>query len=233
MIEKWFSTIKLPFTWDQFHQLPQNPAYKHEYCDGHAWLTPRPKSHHALLDFGSFTRPIAAPATPEEVVIRLLTDEDWDRLPPVFAAAFHRVQPFASLTNEVRLQAADECLQRTKEGAERPLIPQAIFIAASKSDEALIGAILTTLIPSGEPSDWNSWRWTTPPPLDAVARVVGRPHLTWIFVGPWHARFGVGTALLDATVRALIRLEYSELTSTFLLGNESSTLWQSTPLTEI
>ena len=51
------------------------------------------------------------------------------------------------------------------------------------------------------------------------------PHLTWIFVSPVDARQGVGTALLDVAVRALLRLEYTELASTFLLGNESSMLW--------
>jgi hypothetical protein len=50
MIDNWFSTIELPLTFAQFLALPQNPAYKYEYFDGHAWLTPRPKSHHALLD---------------------------------------------------------------------------------------------------------------------------------------------------------------------------------------
>ena len=128
MIEKWFSTVELPLTFEQFKQLPQNPAYKYEYFAGRAWLTPRPKSYHGLLDLESFARPIAAVATKEEVVVRPLTDEDW-------------------------------------------------------------------------------------------------PHLTWVMVSPWFARQGVGTALLDAAIRALVGQGYSELASTFLLGNESSTLW--------
>jgi hypothetical protein len=35
--------------------------------------------------------------------------------------------------------------------------------------------------------------------------------VTWVFVSPWFVRQGEGTALLDAAVRALIRLGYSEL----------------------
>jgi GNAT superfamily N-acetyltransferase len=101
----------------------------------------------------------------------LLTDADWERLPPLFAIAFQRVQPFARLVDEVRLQAAEDCLRQTKEGAEGPSIAQASFVA------------------------------------------------------PLHARLGVGSALLDAVAQGLNRLGYTELASTFLLGNESSTLW--------
>ena len=225
MIEQWFSTIELPLTFEQFEQLPQNPAYKWEYFDGHAWLTPRPKTYHALLDLRSFAPPIAAPAADEEVIIRPLADEDWQQLPPVFAYAFCRVQPFASLTKETRLQAAQACLQQTREGAEGPLIADACVVAARKSDAAVVGALLATLTPAGDPLDWGSFRWHTPPPPDAVARGLGRPHLTWVFVTPWFARYGVGTALLATAAGALTRLGYAELISTFLLGNESSTLW--------
>ena len=225
MIDKWFSTIELPLSLDQFDQLPQNPAYKYEYFDEHAWLTPRPKSYHGLLDLRSFDRPIAAPATEEATLIRPIVDEDWLQLPRVFAGAFCRVQPFASLTDEVRRQAAVECLQQTREGTEGPLINAACLVAARKSDEALVGAFLTTLAPPGDALDWDAWQWKAPPPPDVVARRAGRPHLTWLFVSPWFARRGVGTALLDAAVQTLVRLEYSELSSTFLLGNESSMLW--------
>ena len=45
MIDDWFSAIELPITWQQFWQLPQNPAYKYEYFDGHAWLSPMGRGH--------------------------------------------------------------------------------------------------------------------------------------------------------------------------------------------
>ena len=225
MIEKWFATIELPVAFDEFLALPQNPAYKYEYFDGRAWLTPRPKSYRALLDLRLFIRPISTLAAQEDITIRPLVDADWQQLPALFAAAFHRVQPFASLADKARLEAAQECLRQTKEGAEGPLVAEANLVAACKSDDAPIAALVTTLVPARDPSRWDSWRWETPPPPDAVARGIGRPHLTWVFVSPWHARQGVGMALLDAAVRALAGLGYSELASTFLVGNESSMLW--------
>jgi hypothetical protein len=87
------------------------------------------------------------------------------------------------------------------------------------------GAALVTLLPDGDPCDWDSYSWQTPPPADAVERRLGRPHLTWIFVASRRAAQGTGTALLAAVTRALVGLGYRELFSTFLLGNESSTLW--------
>lgn len=225
MIERWYSTIELPLTFEQFKRLPQNPAYKWEYFGGRAVLSPRPKTYHALLDLRSFRPPAAAPDAGEEVAIRPLADGDWQQLPRVFAAAFYRVQPFASLTDEVSLEAAQACLEATREGSEGPLIGEACLVAARASDAAPVGALVTTLTPAGDPLEWRSFRWAAPPPPDAVARRLGRPHLTWVFVAPLFARCGVGTSLLAVATDALTRLGYSELASSFLLGNESSTLW--------
>jgi GNAT superfamily N-acetyltransferase len=204
--------------------LPQNPAYKYEYIDGEAWLTPRPKSYHALLDLDSFDPPITM-QTEEQTIIRRLAEEDWERLPTLLAAAFHRVEPFASLDDDLRLQAAEDCLRRTRDGTEGPLIGEATCVAVREQDQALVGAAIITLPPAGDVSGRDAFRSQERPPTDVVARAKGRPHLTWIFVSPWHARLGVGTALLHAAVRELIQLGYTELASTLLLGNESSTLW--------
>jgi hypothetical protein len=88
------------------------------------------------------------------------------------------------------------------------------------------GAILVTLIPPVDLSDAEAHcRWPEPPPPDCVERRLGLPHLTWVFVGPWHSAHGVGSALLAVAVRELLALGYHELASTFLLGNESSMLW--------
>jgi hypothetical protein len=223
--DKWFSTIELSLTFEQFLRLPQNRAYKYEYARGRAVLSPRPMTYRALLDLRSFSRPIPEIDALEEVGVRPLADEDWQQLPPLFAAAFHRVQPFSSLAEDVRLQAAEECLQRTKDGAEGPLLREASVVTARKSDGALVGALLTTLVPTGGFPHETDLRGHPPPPADAPARPPGRPHLTWIFVGPWHSGFGIGTAMLDETARALAQLGYTQLASTFLLGNDSSTLW--------
>jgi ribosomal protein S18 acetylase RimI-like enzyme len=224
MIEKWFRTIRFPLSIEKFHQLPQNPAYKYEYIDGHAWLTPRPKSCHALLDLHSFCPPIDV-QTEQQMTIRRLAKEDWELLPPLLALAFHRVEPFASLDEDLRLQAAEDCLGRTRARAKRPLISEANCVAVRESDQALVGAAIITLLSAGDVLDENSPRLQESAGSDAVAQAVGRPHLTWIFVRPRHARLGVGTALLDAAVGELNRLGYAELASTLLLGNESSMLW--------
>ena len=57
MIHDWFSAIELPLTKRQFRQLPQNPAYKYEYFDGRAWLSPRPKNYHAVLNLQELRTP--------------------------------------------------------------------------------------------------------------------------------------------------------------------------------
>src|SRR3954452_15684927 len=96
MIDRWFSEIELPLTFEVFRRLPTNPAYKYEYFGGKAWLTPRPKSCHALLD----PRPreeVGTVDAREPIRIRPLVDADWEALGAVFSGAFHRVQPFASL----------------------------------------------------------------------------------------------------------------------------------------
>jgi len=208
MIDDWFSAIDIPLTWQQFWQLPKNPAYKYEYSDGHAWLSPRPKGHHAVLDLQTFIRPIPEMATDDKLIIRPLQDADWKQLPSLFAAAFYRVQPFASLPEDKSLAAAEDCLGHTRESGEGPLVGEACLVAVRESDDVLIGANLITL-----------------PPGKTIKHAAGLPHLTWIFVSPQDARYGIGMALLDMAVQALLRLGHTKLASTFLLGNESSMLW--------
>ena len=88
-----------------------------------------------------------------------------------------------------------------------------------------IGAILITLLPHGDPCDWDSYSWAEAPPADCIERRLGRPHLTWIFVSPTDRGFGTGTALLAASVHALLALGFTQLLSTFMAGNDQSILW--------
>ena len=145
MIDDWFSTIKLPLTIEQFRQLPRNPAYKYEYFDGHAWLSPRPHSYYAILDLQTFARPAGGIASHEKLVIRPLQEADWPQLPELLAAAFHRVQPFASLTDDDRLKAAEDCLGHTRAGGDGSFVDDACMVAAR--DDGPVGAILITLPP--------------------------------------------------------------------------------------
>jgi hypothetical protein len=207
-MQQWFSAMELPLTWEQFGQLPRNAAYKYEYFHGRAWLSPRPKLYRAVLDLADCAPPSDDGAIDNSLVTRPFQEGDWAELPALFAAAFRRVQPFASLADGDCLPAAEDCLGRTRAGGEGPLIGEACRIAARAEDNVLTGAILVTL-----------------PPDDDIAPASGLPHLTWIFVHPAQVRQGTGMALLHSTARALLSLGHSQLASTFLLGNDSSTLW--------
>ena len=109
MLDQWAKTIKLKLSWDDFHRLPQNPAYKYEYLDGEAWLTPRAKLYHAVLELADFQSP-EPDLLNDQVQIRPLVERDWDNLPEVFASAFAHVLPFAYLGDEEQLAAARDCL---------------------------------------------------------------------------------------------------------------------------
>jgi GNAT superfamily N-acetyltransferase len=234
--------IELPLTWEQFHLLPRNAAYKYEYFNGQAWLSPRPKHFHGLLDLASLAgaSPIPPPLvgtggglSGEPTRIRPARDADFPSLEPVFAAAFQRMQPFGSLSDARLAEAAHRCLERTRTGGDGPWIEQASFLAVASppkrgrqaAEEHPVGAILITLLPEGDPCDWDSYYWPETPPPDCIERRLGRPHLTWIFVAPLYTRNGVGTALLAAAGQELRQLGFTHLLSTFLLGNDSSMLW--------
>jgi GNAT superfamily N-acetyltransferase len=218
MCDEWMPQIVLPLTLEQFHQLPRNPAFKYEYLAGQAYLTPRPRHYHGLLEL----KPSAADAS---VRVRPFEGRDWPEVEATFAAAFHETQPFGSLDSETRTRAARKCLDRTRSGGDGPWVEQASFVALADHADDITGAIFITLLPEGDPCEYESYYWRSPPPPDLLARRGGQPHLTWIFVAPLHARAGTGTALLTAAANELIALGYRSLLSTFLLGNDSSMLW--------
>jgi hypothetical protein len=226
MLDRWFFTVKLPLSSRQFHQLPQNPAYKYEYIEKSAWLTPRPKFYSARLVLPCpETAATDAIDTPESVLFRALTGRDWPQMSRVFAGSFQRIQPFASLSPRRRLDAARACLKHTRQGGDGPVIERVCHVAFNKETRRLVGAIIVTLIPLIDLDQFWSMQWKTPPPPDCIENQLGRPHLTWIFVGPFDAGRGVGTALLGHASRGLVELGYTELLSSFILGNTSSMLW--------
>ena len=221
MLSDWYRSLQLPISVDLYHQLPRNAAYKYEYLGEYALLSPRPKTYNALLDLTQEmpARNFIAPSGP--VTFRGLRAEDWAEFTPLFAGAFQRVQPFASLADNERLEASLACLEQTRTGGDGPLIETTCIVA--EGEGRIIGAILNTLIPRREVGEWWDGTWPTPLPADAWA--TGRPHLTWVFVSPWHAGEGLGNELLARAVKVLRCAGFTELASTFLLGNESSTLW--------
>lgn len=207
-----------------FHRLPRNAAYKYEYFDGRAWLNPRPRYYHALLNLPPLAdRPLEGVRA--QTVLRSVQPTDWEDLAPLFAAAFDRQQPFSGLEDEARITAARKSLEHTRTGGDGPWIESASFVAVEGDATNAIGAILVTLLPDTDPTEWRAFHWKEPPPADALPRRLGRPHLTWIFVSPWFVGQGVGTLLLSAAVRELLALGYTQLASTFLNGNDSSMLW--------
>jgi hypothetical protein len=221
MLDDWFRTLHVPMTIDQFHQLPRNPAYKYEYMNDQAWITPRPRTFNAMLDL----RPQPIPALCHNGIIRSLKEDDWTAMPRLFAAAFERVPPFSGLNSHDRLQAATNAIHQTKSGGDGPLIDSACFVAEHEEPGRIAGAILITLIPRRNEGDWWDGTWDTPPEDEDARHLLGRPHLTWVFVSPRFAQRGLGSTLLAHAVNALVGLEYCELASTFMLGNESTMLW--------
>jgi hypothetical protein len=218
MAETHFRRIELHLPFDEFLRLPRNSAYKYEYFDGRAVLSPRPKCHRAVLDLRPMT-------DVEPCDVRPLPAGEIVEQAELFRAAFNRTQPFASLEDNDALKAARKCLEKTASGGDGPVIESACFQAFDPHFNGPVGIILITLLPAEIIDNWRAHTWKEPPPPDAVERRLGCPHLTWVFVSPWEEHCGVGTALLAASVRSLLDLSYTQLASTFLQGNDSSTLW--------
>jgi GNAT superfamily N-acetyltransferase len=224
MCDEWMPALQLQLSPQDFVRLPRNAAYQYEYARGKVLLNPRPRHYHAMLDLQGYCPSTDSAGLPG-IAVRPMTAADIPELEPVFAAAFHRIQPFGSLDDGAQREAARQCLQRTRTGGDGPWIEQASFVASRLEDQGLCGGILITLLPAGDPNDWDSYYWAAVPPPDCVAQRLGRPHLTWVFVSPTSAGHNIGTALLSVAVRRLVELGYTELVTTFMLGNESSMLW--------
>jgi GNAT superfamily N-acetyltransferase len=211
--------VQLPLTPEQFEQLPRNAAYRYDHVDGVAWLNPRPRYYHALLDLEHLDLEAGA-----DVAIRLMRPDDTEPLIELFTQAFRWQQPFGGQSEAKRAIAARMSLEQTRRGGDGPWIEQASFVAEGSDGERL-GAIFITLLPLRDPNDWDAYHWSEPPPADCIARRQGRPHLTWVFVHPRCAGHGVGTALLQTACEELRAMGFTSLLSTFLLGNESSMMW--------
>jgi ribosomal protein S18 acetylase RimI-like enzyme len=223
MCDEWMPTIELPLTLEQFHQLPRNPAYRYEYTGDKARLSPRAKHFHALLDLAGFVEKEAE--VKDTVSTRSLIESDWPGLEEPFRAALARVQPFASLLDQTLEKATHACLERTHTGRDGPLLAEASFVAVESAGKQVVGGILITGLPGGDPSDSDSYYWSGPAPAGAAQSHLTQPHLTWIFVSPREAGCGIGSALLAASVRVLKAQGYQSLWSTFANGNDLSLLW--------
>ncbi len=210
MLGDWFRRLELPISFGEFERLPRHPAYKYEYLDGRAVLTPRPRYQRAVLRLASFSPPTSQSSLVAKVDIRPLQAGDWTCLPDLLAAAFRNVPPLAALSEDHRLTAAQECVQRTRAGGDGSVMESACFVAVDPGQaRRLEGAVLITLIPRREHQPEGAQR----------------PHLTWILVHPWRFAQGLGGTLLASAATVLRGLGHRDLASTFLVGNERSALW--------
>jgi GNAT superfamily N-acetyltransferase len=224
MLDQWFRPLHLPMSVEQFRLLPRHSAFKYEYHDGQAWLSPHPRMFNGLLDLTHFSPRDTSQVQNSQLVIRPLEADDWPRLPKLFAAAFESVPPFSALCDKDRLTASSQCLHQAHSGGDGPILDKACFVAEVGPGK-LAGAVIVTLIPKREEGDWWDGCWASLPATDAARHLFGRPHLTWVFVAPLLARHGVGSALLERAVAGLTAQGYAELASTFLMGNDSTMLW--------
>lgn len=220
-MERWFPRLSIPMTWEQFRQLPQHPAYQYEYRHGVATLSPRLRRYHGLLALAD--RRVTSGEVPADCAIEPFEDAAWSDLPELFAGAFAGTAPFSLLAPEQRLAAAQDCIVRTMTGEFGRFVQPASFVALENGEPA--AAILITLLQAGDLEQFDDPRWREPPPDNALVVGWGRPHVTWVFTAPQAGRRGLAGALLDRTAAALLTLGYTELASTFLLGNEPSLLW--------
>ncbi|HVL11967.1 MAG TPA: GNAT family N-acetyltransferase [Gemmata sp.] len=212
-----FPRIELPLTIEQFHRLPRNAAYKYEYIDGRAVLSARPKTFSCVRETEPFEPVDAYP-------VELLPVADIAGLELQFLAACRRTQPFESLGDDA-LACTRDCLRRVASGGDGPVVEPACFRALDPDHaDGPVGAALVTLAHEDILTKPFAGEWKDAP-CDAVARHMGCPHLTWIFVNPSLARRGVATALLAAVLRALQGMGYRLLASTFALDNGPSAMW--------
>lgn len=223
MCDEWMPTIELAMSLAQFEQLPRNAAYRYEYLNGTAHLSPRPKTMHATLDLTTYAIPHGDLPPVGEYAISAASADSHGELAELFADAFGQTQPFASLPEGTRLVAAEESLRRTFAGEEGPWLENASLFARRRECGTLVGAILLTLIPDGDPSEFNTYRWREPPAAGTLPN--GQPHITWIFTHPFFKGDGIGTNLLVVAIERLRAASYRRLLTTFIAGNDSSMLW--------
>lgn len=232
MLNDFFQSLNFEFPWERFVTLPRHPAYRYQYKGGKATISGNPRYYQCVLPLTDES-PVRGPQPTGKAVtcffsdfeLRKLHPSDWTDLPSLFAEAFRQPPPLLQLTEEQRLTAAKALLERTRTEGDGPVVAAASFVICDRETGELLAASLITLVPAGDSQDFSSATWKATAPPDAAQSGWGQPHLTWIFVSPEKQRHCLGTVLLRESVSALKRLGYSQLLSTFLLGDYVSSLW--------
>ncbi len=167
MSDEWMTTLKLQLSPEEYDRLPRHPAYKYELIEGTTYISPWPRHCHARLRLARFRVPAGAAA---QANLRPATPADVEELTPILVRAFAHAQPFGSLGKENVQSAAQKSLRDVFGGSEGPLALPASAVAMN--EERIVGAILITLLPGGDASEWDSYEWHEPalPDLWETAR---------------------------------------------------------------
>ena len=200
MLEQCFPPFELGMSWEEFQKLPRHSCYRYSYQNGIAKVTPNLRSYHCRLDLTKLEN--KAPA--DEIVP--LQEEHWPLLPALLVAGLSHLGMVPPQESSIA-----EHLQQIQD--EESLISETCFAIHQEDSQNLAGAILITRCPVGDLETFD------------LNKLVPQPHLTWIVIHPSCQRHGLGRQLLTASTHALQALEFQELLSTFLLGNDRATLW--------
>lgn len=190
-------SVHLPMTIEEFHRLPHRLGWKHEYYGGKAHITPA----HTAVSTASLpvTRRKVAPPCP----LRQPTPDDLDGLVPAFYAAFADTTDYCDMEMQAIVKSGQRVLEGFFDGERgRPLPASRLALESAVDDgDKIVGAALL------------------------VEKSNGSAFLDLLFVIPEWRRRGVATALLGDALNALHDEGYPELSSRFLLGNETSRVW--------
>ena len=138
MVDRWFFGDRAPISFEQFEKLPTNPAYKYEYFErqgvAHAPAegVPRPARAPAREGRSRSARP-PRKSRSGSARWRPPTGMGWTCYS---RGRFDRIQPFASLSDPQRLEAARQCLRFTRDGGDGPLIEPACFVAVASGGQS-------------------------------------------------------------------------------------------------
>jgi GNAT superfamily N-acetyltransferase len=187
---------RIPMTLDEFHRMPRELGWKHEYWEGQAQISPQ----HLSVVTTTVTvepRPMVALRNPPYEV-RPVTEADLPQMIPTYFEAFEDTIDYCDWDPaRIKIAAKDNLESFFAGDRGRPLPASHMAVTATE----VVGAMLIV-------EKWN-----------------GQPLVDLLFVTPtWHHQ-GIATALGVAALDALYKAGYQRLTSRFLLGNAASRTW--------
>lgn len=237
MSSDWFFPVKIAMPWESFRRLPRHPAYRYEYRGEEALVSGRPQYLHCWRG----TAPgesgnDAVPSNPSSFLpdfgLQLLsweegtgTSQQKDDLLELFRESFAESPPFFALGQDEQKLAAFESFGGSIAGFSGCPVNVASFVIRQRESSLPVAALLVTLVPPGDWTDFSDSGWETPSPKDPIRSRWGHAHLTWVFVSPRWRRRGLGEFLLRKSLSQLDDLRYEKLFSTFMLGDHASMLW--------